>query len=65
MTWLISLLFTLSGITITEDGYIIDRQQKELEKLERIFWDADYADEIKQYGKGIYIEPVTNKKERK
>ena len=65
MTWLISLLFTLSEITITEDGYIIDRQQKELEKLERIFWDADYADELKQYGNGIYFEPVTNKKEGK
>ncbi|DAB21872.1 TPA: hypothetical protein CPT94_06690 [Candidatus Gastranaerophilales bacterium HUM_22] len=65
MTWLISLLFTLSGITITEDGYIIDKQQKELEKLERIFWDADYVDKLKYNKNYIYIEPVTNKKERK
>lgn len=62
MEWLISLIFTLTGATITKDGYIIDRQQKELEKLERIYWDTNYVDKIKHTKNYIYFEPITEKK---
>lgn len=62
MQWLISLLFALTGATITEDGYVIDRQQKELGKLERIYWDTEYVNKIKHTKKSIYFEPITKRK---
>lgn len=61
MEWLISFLITLSGITITKDGYIIDRQQKELEKLDCVYWSRECADKIKHNKKFIYFEDVKNK----
>lgn len=58
MEWLISLIFALTGATITKDGYIIDRQQKELEKLECVYTDRECANKLKHNGKFIYFEDV-------
>ncbi len=58
MEWLISFLFTLSGLNITKDGYIIDRQQKELEKLDCVYWNRECANKIQYNGKSIYFEDV-------
>ena len=63
----LNLIFKVkTGVSDKVFGSVSAKQiAKELEKLERIFWDADYVDKLKYNKNYIYIEPVTNKKERK
>lgn len=62
MEWLFSLLFTLTGATVTEDGHVIDRKQKELEKLECIYTNRECANKLKHNKKYIYFEDVKGNK---